>query len=121
VGELVNAWTSVVQKDFDRALREAAGSVERLRGQDEPLWTAVAVLSLGGLEAGVGRYDDAERHLTETRELGERFDNDWLAAASRIQLGQLALARGALDARALFRDALKIARRAPTTTTSSCA
>jgi ATP/maltotriose-dependent transcriptional regulator MalT len=75
---------------------EAAGSVERLGGQDEPLWTGVALMSLGGLETVVGHYDDADRDLTEARELAERFDNDWLAAASRVQLGQLALARGSL-------------------------
>jgi hypothetical protein len=66
-------------------------------------------MSLGALETVVGRHDDADRDLTETRELGERFDNDWLAAASRIQLGQLALARSSLDeARAWLGDVLKI-------------
>ena len=32
----------------------------------------------------VGRYDDALRHLTEARDLAERFDNAWLAAGSRV-------------------------------------
>jgi hypothetical protein len=58
-----------------------------LRHQDEPLWTAMALLSVGSLEAALGNYDDAERHLAETRAVAERFDNDWLAGASRVRQG----------------------------------
>ncbi len=109
VCELVNSWTSFVVHDWDRAVRESSASLEKLRLQDEPLWTAMALLSVGSLEAAVGRYDDADRHLTETRDLAERFDNDWLAGASRVRLGFLALARGSLDdALALFDEALDI-------------
>jgi predicted ATPase len=109
VGELVNSWISFVVHDWDRAVQEARVSLEKLRGQDEPLWTAMALLSLGSLEAAVGRYDDADRHLTETRDLAERFDNDWLAGASRVRLGLLALASGSLgNARALFDEALDL-------------
>ena len=42
----------------------------------------------------VGRHDDALRHLTEARDLAERFDNPWLASASRVYLGTLAVAQG---------------------------
>ena len=109
VCELVNSWTSFVAHDWDRAVMESSVSLEKFRGQDEPLWTAMALLSLGSLEAAVGRYDDADRHLTETRDLAERFDNDWLAGASRVRLGFLALARGLLDDdRALLDEALDI-------------
>jgi tetratricopeptide (TPR) repeat protein len=107
VSYLVNSWTSFVVNDFDRAVREASVSLEKLRGQDEPLWTGLALLSVGSLEMAVGRFDDAARHLIETRDFAERFDNDWLAGASRVRLGLVALARGRLDdARALFEDAL---------------
>jgi ATP/maltotriose-dependent transcriptional regulator MalT len=109
VSELVNSWTSGLTNDLDRALREASRSLEKLRAQDEPLWTAVALMSLGGLETVIGRYADADRHLTETRELAERFDSDWLAASSRIRLGLAALARGSVDqVGELFNDALNI-------------
>jgi predicted ATPase len=109
VSYLINAWTSSVVNDFDRAVREASVSLEKLRGQDEPLWTAIALMSVGGLEMAVGRFDDAGRHLTETRDLAERFDNDWLKGASRVRLGILELARGRLDdARALFDYALDL-------------
>ena len=97
VSALLNAWTSVVSDDIERALREVAASLERFRAQDEPLWTGVASMSLGALEAAIGRYDDADHHLTETRHLAKRFGSDWLAAASRIQMGLLAVGRGALD------------------------
>jgi ATP/maltotriose-dependent transcriptional regulator MalT len=64
-------------------------------------------MSVGGLETAVGRYDDAERHLTETYRLAERFDSEWLTTASRIRLGLLSVARGSLDeARKAFEDAL---------------
>jgi predicted ATPase len=107
VSYLVNSWTSYVVNDFDRAVREASVSLAKLRGQDEPLWTAMALLSVGSLEIAVSRFDAAALHLIETRDLAERFDNDWLAGASRVRLGLLALARGRLDdAQALFDDAL---------------
>ena len=48
-------------------------SLEQLRGQDEPFWTALAALAAGLVETTVGRYDDALRHLTEMRDLAERF------------------------------------------------
>lgn len=88
------------------------------RATNEPLWTGVVLMSLGALETATGRCDDADHHLTDARDLAERFDSDWLAAASRIQLGLLALARGSLDeAGVLFDDALNITRRPTTTTT----
>jgi predicted ATPase len=109
VSYLINSWTSFVVNDFDRAVREASVSLEKLRRQDEPLWTAMALLSLGSLEIAVGRFEEAARDLTETQDLAERFDNDWLKGASRVRLGFLALARGRPDdARALFDEALDL-------------
>jgi ATP/maltotriose-dependent transcriptional regulator MalT len=97
VSRLAMAWTSPIAGDFDGALRGALASVEQLRGQDEPYWTAVADLSAGHLETSVGRYDDALRHLNEARDLAERFDHAWLAAWSRVQLGTLAIMGSRLE------------------------
>ena len=57
VCELVNSWTSLVVNDWNRALHESSASLDKLGGQDEPLWTAMALLSVGSLEAAVGRYE----------------------------------------------------------------
>jgi hypothetical protein len=37
------AWTSTIVDDLDGALRAASVSLEQLRGQDEPFWTALAL------------------------------------------------------------------------------
>ncbi|HEX7267697.1 MAG TPA: tetratricopeptide repeat protein, partial [Streptosporangiaceae bacterium] len=107
VSELAMAWTAAITGDLDSALRETAVSLKELRGQDEPLWTAAALVTLGALETAVGRYDDALRHLSEMRDLAERSGNARLTAASRVQLGTLAVMRGRPDeARALLDEAL---------------
>jgi predicted ATPase len=97
VSELAMAATSAVVGDFDGALQEASRSLEQLRTQDEPLWTAMVLLIVGTLETAVGREDDALRHFTDTRELANRFDNARLIAASSVQLGSLAARQGRLD------------------------
>jgi predicted ATPase len=97
VSHLAIAWTAPIVGDFDGALRWALLSVEHLRAQDEPFWTAVAVATAGSLETVVGRYDDASRHLGEARDLAGRFDSAWLNAWTRVQLGVLAVARGQYD------------------------
>jgi Tetratricopeptide repeat len=94
--QLAMAWISPVG-DFDGALRAASVSLEQFRGQDEPFWTALAVVTLGSVETAMGRYDDALHHLREARDLGERFDNAGLKAWSRVHLGTLALVRGRLE------------------------
>jgi predicted ATPase len=109
VSELVMASISGIVGDFDGALRGALMSLEQLRGQDEPFWTALAAYTAGFVETTVGRYDDALDHLTEMRDLGQRFDNAWLTAASRVALGTLAVARGRLDeARTLLDEGLDL-------------
>ena len=45
LGKLALAWTAPIGGDFSGALREALHSLEQLRGQAEPYWTAVAVLT----------------------------------------------------------------------------
>jgi hypothetical protein len=107
LGQLALAWTGAVADDLDGAVRAASASLGELRGQDEPVWTASAGLTLGSVETAVGRYDDAHGHLTGVRDLAERLDNAWIAALSRVDLGTLALVRGRLEeARALLDEAL---------------
>ena len=107
VARLAMAWTLPVAGDYGGALGEAAVSLEELRGQDEPVFTAMAALTVGSLETTLGRYDDALRHLREARDLAERVRGDWLAAGARVQLGILDVVRGSLDeARPLLEEAL---------------
>jgi predicted ATPase len=116
VSQLAMAWTLPIAGDFDGTLREVTVSLEELRGQDEPVFTAMAAFTAGSLETALGRYDDALRHLRETRDLAERPGGDWLTAGSRVQLGILAVLRGSLDeARALLDDALDLSLTARST------
>jgi predicted ATPase len=114
--QMAMSWTAAIAGDLDGALRDASASLAQLRGQDEPVWTASAGITLGSLETTVGRYDDALGHLTEVRDLAERFGNAWLAALSRVDLGALALARGQQqEARALLDEALSLSLAAHST------
>ena len=93
VSQLAMAWTLPITGDFDAALREAAVSLEELRGQDEPVFTEIAAFAAGSLEMVLGRYDDALGHLREVRDLAERSGGARLAL-SRAQLGILGCAAG---------------------------
>ena len=116
VSQLVMTWTSGIGGDFDGALRGALVSLEQLRSQDEPFWTALAVYTAGLVEVTIGRYDDALRHLTEMRDLAERLDNPWLAAVSRVYLGMLAVAQGRPEeARGLMDEGLELSLAAHST------
>jgi predicted ATPase/class 3 adenylate cyclase len=116
VSQLAMAWTAPIVGDLDGALRGALASLEQLRGQDEPFWTALALGTAGIVETTVGRHDDAQRHLREARDLGKRFDYAWLAAWSRVLLGTLAIVRGRLEeARALLEEALGLSLAAHST------
>jgi hypothetical protein len=107
VPQLAIAWATPLTGDFDGALRAASAALDELHGQHEPLWTALAVGSLGSMETSAGRSDDALRHLREIRDLADRFDSAWLAGWSRVQLGTVAVMQGRLDqARDLLDDAL---------------
>ena len=107
VARLAMAWTLPVTGDYDGAQREAAASLEELRGQNEPVLTAMAAFTVGGVDMALGRYDDALRDLREARDLAERAGGDWLAAAPRVQLGILDVVRGRPDeARTLLKEAL---------------
>ncbi len=107
VAHLAMAWTLPIGGDFDGALGEAAVSLEKLRGQGEPVFRGMAAFTAGSLEMALGRYDDALPHLREPRDLAERSGG--LAAGPRVQLGILAVLRGRLDdARPLLHEALDL-------------
>jgi tetratricopeptide (TPR) repeat protein len=109
VAQLAMAWTSPIAGDLEGALREAAVSLEELRGQDEPVFMELAAFTAGSLEMALGRYDEALPHLREARDLADRIGGDWLAAGPRVQLGILAVLRGRLDeARPLLEEALDL-------------
>jgi predicted ATPase len=114
--QLGMAWSLPIAGDLDGALREVAASLEELRGQDEPVFTAITEFTAGSLEMALGRYDDALRHLREARDLAEVCGGDWFAAGSRVQLGILAVLQGRLDeARALIDEALDLSLAARST------
>jgi tetratricopeptide (TPR) repeat protein len=109
VSQLAIAWAATIVGDVDGAFRQASASLEELRSQDEPYWTAAAVVTVGAYELAGGRYDDAHRHLAEARAMAERFGYAWLATFTQVQLGTLAVARGRLDeARALLDEELAV-------------
>jgi len=109
VSQLAMAGISFVVGDFEGALRTELACLEELRGQDEPYWTTVAVLTVGVVETAMGRLGDALGHLHEARALAERFDHGGLSAWSQVQLGILALARGRPEeARALLDEGLEL-------------
>jgi predicted ATPase len=107
VSRLAIAWTLPITGDLDWALREVTVALDELRDQDEPVFTAMAAFTAGSLNSALGRYDDALRHMRETRDLAARVGGDWLVAGSRMQLGILAVLRGRPDeARKLLDEAL---------------
>jgi hypothetical protein len=69
-----SAWTAPITGNFEAALREVSASLEELRRQDEPFWTALAAFTAGAVETALGRSDSALQHLRVMRELADRFD-----------------------------------------------
>ena len=107
--QLVMAWTSPISGDFEGALREVSASLEELRGQDEPFFTALAAFTAGAAETALGRPDGALQHLAVMRELADRFGYTWLTASARVQLGTLAIVQGRPgQARELLDEALNL-------------
>jgi ATP/maltotriose-dependent transcriptional regulator MalT len=116
VSGLFAAWTAGIDGDFDSYLHGASVSLEELRAQEEPFWTALAAYTAGLVEITVGRYDDALRHLTEMRGLADALDNPWLAAVSRVYLGTLAVTQGRPEeARAPMEEGLELSLAAHST------
>jgi len=107
--QLAMGWTSPITGDLEGALREVSAGLERLRGQDEPFFTAMAAYTAALGETALGRLDGALQHLHVMRELADRFGYAWLTASSRVQLGTLAIVQGRLDqARELLDEALEV-------------
>jgi predicted ATPase len=105
--QLALAWSLPVAGDFDGALQGVTVALQELRGQDEPVYTSIAEFVAGSLDTGLGRYDDALRHVREARDLVERLDGRWLTAGPPVQLGILDVLRGRPDdARPLLNEAL---------------
>jgi hypothetical protein len=101
---------------LDGALREVAASLEELRRQDEPVFTAIAAFAAGSLEIALDRHDDASRHLREARDLAQRYSGDWLTAGCQAELGILEVLHGGLDqARAQLDQALDLSLAAGST------
>jgi hypothetical protein len=73
VSQLAMSWAATIFGDLNSATRQASAALEELRDQDEPYWTAVAVFTVGSHERAAGRYDDAQRDLSEAHALAERF------------------------------------------------
>jgi predicted ATPase len=91
------AITSAIGGDVEGAFGEAAAGLSELRGQDEPFWTVMALVSLGSIEIALGRYEDALSHLREMSDVANRLSDARFVAAAQLSLGSLALARGQLD------------------------
>ena len=107
VSQLALGWTLPLTGDLAGALREVTVALDELRGQDEPVFTAMAAFTAGHLYMTLGRYDDALHDMREARDLAERAGGDWLGAGSRMQLGILAVLQGRPDeARELLDEAL---------------
>ncbi len=109
VCRLAIAWISPITGDLDEALRAAAAGLSELRDQDEPFWTALAAFTTGVEEMTMDSLDEAAHHLSQACDQAEQFESTWLAAASRTQLGTLAVAQGKLgEARDLLCQALDL-------------
>jgi predicted ATPase len=116
LSRLALGWVSIAG-DPDAAIRQASAALDEFRGQDEPYWTALAVLGVVSVKAATGRDEDAVRDLTEARELADRFSYDWLATWSRVQLGTLGVLRGRLaEAQRQLDEALDLSLAARSTT-----
>jgi ATP/maltotriose-dependent transcriptional regulator MalT len=94
VSQLAMAGIAGVVGDIDGALRGESASLEELRGQDEPYWTTVAILTLGMWEMALAHHEDALGHMREARAMAGEFDRAGLSGWSQVELGILALARG---------------------------
>ena len=109
VSQLAMAGISAVAGNIGDALEGEHNALAELRGQDEPYWTTVGILSCGLMETAMGRHEDALNHLQEARALAGRFDHAGLSAWSQVQLGILALVRGQPEeAQALLDEGLEL-------------
>ena len=109
VTTLFVAWVSVLLRDNEGARRGLTAALDRLRPLDEPMWTALALVSAGSVESALGHHDVGLRHITEAHGLAGRFDAPWLAAVTRIALATIAVMREEFEeARGLLEQALEL-------------
>src|SRR5262249_32777387 len=117
VSVLATVWSLPLVDDHGGALERAIVALDELRGQDEPIWTALTLGTLGSLELAVARDHQAVGYLNDARDLAARLDNAWLAAWSRALLGTLAVNQGRLEeAEALLEEALALSAGSRSTT-----
>ncbi len=111
---LLTTWFFVLVRDWEAARPALTTAQARLRDLDEPLWTALAAITAGPVEAEFADHDAARRHTLEALRLAGRFDNPWLMTVSRVGLARWALTRGELgEARDLLAQALDLVEPGP--------
>jgi ATP/maltotriose-dependent transcriptional regulator MalT len=109
VADLFMAWSTPITGDFEQARREVSACLDKLRGQDEPFFTSVAEFTASTIETALGRYDQALRHLSESRVLADESGIRWLAAGTWVQQGILLVLQGKPDeARPVLVEALDL-------------
>jgi len=94
--QLAISWILPIVDDFDGALQMASTALDGLRRENEP-FMAFAALTVGLVEAALGRDEVARAHLGEVIALGSQLDNNWLESTARTQLAALAVRSGRLD------------------------
>ncbi len=97
VSELAMAWAMPILGDYDGALSGTLRALEQFRRLDEPVWTAVALVTAGTFESTLGRRDDAQRHLSEAHDRASQVDSGWVVAWCQVELGIVATEQGRLD------------------------
>jgi hypothetical protein len=116
VADLFMAWSMPIAGDLEQALHEASACLDKLRGQDEPFFTSVAEFTASTIETALGRYDQALRHLSESRALADESGIRWLVAGTRVQQGILNVLQGKSDeAQPVLAEALNLSLAARST------
>lgn len=83
-----------------------------VRGVDDPTMTAWALLGLGGAYADAGRAREAERTLSESRDIARAADDTPGESAALVRLGRLLAASGQpVRARQVLGEALALRER----------
>jgi hypothetical protein len=99
----------VLIRDNDDARRGLTIAVQRLRSLDEPMWTALALVSAGSVELALGHQEVGLRHVVEAQGLAGRFDAPWLAVVSRTARAGFAVVRQDFEeARDLLEQGLEL-------------
>ncbi|MCD4525952.1 DUF4062 domain-containing protein [Nocardioides sp. cx-173] len=97
VSRLLMSWTSMLARDLNAAQAGLRDALDRLRRLDEPMWTALALLTSASVASALEQHGDSLRLAAEAHQLAERFDYPWLATVSHVVLGSLAALRDDVD------------------------